>query len=56
MANPIASGARLMAAGWVLIRHDALAPRELDPYLPPAARWLAGFLFTDDEVEALRCR
>lgn len=44
MANPIASGARLMAAGWVLIRHDALAPRELDPYLPPAARWLAGFL------------
>lgn len=44
MANPIASGARLMAAGWVLIRHDALAPRELDPYLPPAAQWLAGFL------------
>jgi len=44
MANPIASGARLLAAGWVLIRHDALAPRELDPYLPPAARWTAGFL------------
>lgn len=44
MANPIASGARLLAAGWVLIRHDALAPRELDPFLPPAARWIAGFL------------
>lgn len=44
MANPIASGARLLAAGWVLIRHDALAPRELDPFLPPAARWLSGFL------------
>lgn len=44
MANPIASGVRLLAAGWVLIRHDALAPRELEPYLPPAARWIAGFL------------
>jgi len=44
MANPIASFARLMAAGWVLIRHDALAPRELDPYLPPAARWIAATL------------
>jgi ubiquinone biosynthesis protein len=44
MANPIASGARLLAAGWMLIRHDALAPRELDPFLPPAARWLASFL------------
>lgn len=44
MANPIASGARLMAAGWVLIRHDALAPRELDPHLPPTAQWLARFL------------
>ncbi len=38
MANPIASGARLLAAGWVLIRHDALAPRELDPYLVPTRR------------------
>lgn len=44
MANPIASGVRLMAAGWVLIRHDALAPRELDPLLPPAARWIAAGL------------
>lgn len=44
MSNPISSGARLLAAGWVLIRHDALAPKELDPFLPPMARWLAGFL------------
>jgi len=44
MANPVTSGFRMIAAGWVLVRHDALAPRELDPFLPPAARLLAGFL------------
>ena len=44
MANPIGSGLRLMAAGWVLVRHDALAPRELDPFLPPAVRWIAATL------------
>jgi ubiquinone biosynthesis protein len=33
-----------MGAGWVLIRHDALAPREIDPLLPPPARLAAGLL------------
>ncbi len=44
MANPFVSGVRLIAAGWMLVRHDALAPREIDTVLPPTARWLAGFL------------
>ncbi|ALL15115.1 2-polyprenylphenol 6-hydroxylase [Caulobacter henricii] len=32
---------RLIGAGWVLIRADALIPRELDPLLPPSARLAA---------------
>ena len=32
---------RLVGAGWVLIRADALIPRELDPILPPSARLAA---------------
>ena len=32
---------RLVGAGWVLIRADALVPRELDPILPPSARLAA---------------
>lgn len=32
---------RLTAAGWALVRADALVPRELEPLLPPSAR-LAG--------------
>ena len=32
------------ARRWVLIRADALIPRELDPLLPPGARTLARFL------------
>ncbi|HTX50303.1 MAG TPA: 2-polyprenylphenol 6-hydroxylase [Caulobacteraceae bacterium] len=32
---------RLIGAAWVLIRADALAPRELDPLLPPGPRALA---------------
>jgi ubiquinone biosynthesis protein len=30
---------RLIGAGWVLVRADALIPRELDPVLPPTARF-----------------
>ncbi|CAN5146767.1 2-polyprenylphenol 6-hydroxylase [soil metagenome] len=30
---------RLIAVGWALIRADALIPREVEPVLPPAARW-----------------
>ncbi len=40
MSRPAAFG-RLVGATWVLIRADALAPREIDPALPPAARQLA---------------
>lgn len=32
---------RLLAAGWTLIRADALIPRELDDVLPPGVRTLA---------------
>lgn len=35
----VAAGLRLIAAGWALVRADALVPRELEPTLPPAARW-----------------
>ena len=30
---------RLIAAGWALVRADALIPREMDPLLPAGARW-----------------
>ena len=33
--------ARLISAGWVLIRADALIPREVDPVLPPSVRGAA---------------
>ncbi len=32
---------RLIGAGWVLVRADALIPREIDPILPPSARLAA---------------
>ena len=32
---------RLVGAGWVLVRADALIPREIDPILPPSARLAA---------------
>lgn len=35
---------RLVAAGWTLVRADALIPRELDPVLPGGLRTLAGAL------------
>ncbi len=44
MASTLSSGFRLIGAGWVLVRHDALAPREIDPLLPPGARFAASFL------------
>ena len=40
----LTSYGRLAGAAWVLIRADALLPRELDPVLPPGARALAGAL------------
>jgi ubiquinone biosynthesis protein len=44
MSNPVASTMRLIAAGWVLVRYDALAPREISSLLPPTARFFARFL------------
>ena len=44
MAGVFSSGLRLVAAGWVLARYDALAPREFDDLLPVAAKPLAAFL------------
>ncbi|HUO12290.1 MAG TPA: AarF/UbiB family protein, partial [Caulobacteraceae bacterium] len=40
MAGP-GSYVRLIGVGWTLVRADALAPREVDPLLPPALRTLA---------------
>lgn len=40
----LASLFRLLGALWVLLRHDALIPRELDPMLPPPAKPLAWFV------------
>lgn len=39
-------GAALRLIGWlgVLIRHDALAPREITPHLPVSVRWIAHLL------------
>jgi ubiquinone biosynthesis protein len=35
---------RLVAAGWTLVRADALIPREIDPVLPGSVRAVAGTL------------
>ncbi len=35
---------RLTGAGWALVRADALVPREVEPLLPPSARWAGRFL------------
>jgi len=37
----VSAGLRLVGAAWSLARADALAPREIDPLLPPWARVLA---------------
>ena len=44
MAGTFASAVRLVAAGWVLVRHDALAPREVAHLLPGPARFAAAVL------------
>ena len=38
--SDLGSFARLVGAGWVLARNDALIPRELEPLLPGRARFL----------------
>ncbi len=44
MKKPVSSTLRLVGVGWVLVRYDALAPREISELLPPSARLLFGFL------------
>lgn len=43
MSRP-AAFVRLVGAAWVLVRADALIPREIDPVLPPTARAAARIL------------
>lgn len=47
---------RLIAAGWILLRHDALLPREITPVLPPPLRLLARLAHLFAGVEAGRGR
>ena len=42
--NDITAFFRLLGSLWVLVRADAVLPRPLDPYLPPAARFTARIL------------
>ena len=41
---PVAAFFRLIGASWVLVRHDALIPREVEPMLPPPLRAVGGTL------------
>ena len=56
MPGSVSSALRLVAAGWVLVRYDALAPREIELLLPTPARLLAGFLRLFSGPEARRGR
>ena len=40
----LAAFGRLVAAGWALVRADALIPREVEPLLPPGPLWLGRVL------------
>jgi len=40
----VAAFLRLASAGWALVRADALIPREIEPILPPSARWTGRLL------------
>jgi ubiquinone biosynthesis protein len=42
--HPVEATLRLLGWGWVLVRHDALAPREITALLPVWIRWLAHLL------------
>ncbi|KQW81939.1 2-polyprenylphenol 6-hydroxylase [Brevundimonas sp. Root1279] len=42
--HPVSAWWRLIGWAWVLVRHDALAPREVTPLLPVWVRWIAHFL------------
>ncbi|MDR3506983.1 MAG: ubiquinone biosynthesis protein UbiB, partial [Caulobacteraceae bacterium] len=55
MSRPAAFG-RLLGAAFVLVRADAILPRELDPVLPPSGRAAAAFLRLFAGPEARRGR
>src|SRR5690606_2289705 len=40
----LAAWSRMIRTGWVLLRHDALVPREAASLLPPVPRFCAGIL------------
>jgi ubiquinone biosynthesis protein len=40
----LSSWARMVGTGWVLLRHDALIPKEISGFLPPVPRFFAGLL------------
>ena len=42
--HPADAFVRLLGWGWVLVRHDALLPREITPLLPVWVRWIAHVL------------
>ena len=42
--HPVEAFVRLLGWGWVLVRHDALLPREITPLLPVWVRWVAHLL------------
>lgn len=52
MRHPVAAALRLIGWGWILIRHDALMPREITPLLPPWLRPLAALLHLFSGKEA----
>src|SRR5919202_518263 len=56
MPGRVASAFRLVAAGWVLVRYDALAPREIGPLLPGPVRIASGLLRLFSGPQARRGR
>lgn len=44
MLRRLSAFLRLIRAGWILARHDALIPREARPYLGPGGRLMAGMV------------
>ena len=44
MRRPVEATLRLLGWAWVLVRHDALVPREITPLLPVWVRWIAHLL------------
>lgn len=42
--NPVGAWLRLLGWGWILVRHDALVPREISSLLPVWVRWPAHLL------------